>query len=133
MDPLQGKTVQISQGQWKGYAGVIIGTNEDSVIVELHSLMRAVSVKRNQIAIKERDSWAAGLAGVQPDNWAGGQTPLIGSRTPGGSGSPPPVAFSVSCSSLGAFAAFRCVPLCVQRGAAISAVRARPLTSRAAA
>ena len=64
-------------GPWKGQMGLVTGVTETQLRVELHAVMKTVSVPRTKAVAKKamagESEWEAPL---------GSQTPLIGSRTP---------------------------------------------------
>jgi len=52
-DPMLNATVTITAGPWKGFMGLVTGVSETQVRVELHSVMRTVSVARNKAVPKK--------------------------------------------------------------------------------
>jgi transcription elongation factor SPT5 len=80
-DELQGKKVRVKKGPHKGMIGVVASVTESSVRVELHALMKTITVSRQDV--KELNATKP-----EPDfndmNGAGGRTPgyEMGGATP---------------------------------------------------
>jgi len=86
-DPLIGRDVKITGGQYKGYVGVCLDVVDNQARVEIRAVFRKVQVPRNQLTplenVAARAAQAAsGHAGVM----YGGATPLIGGATPAHAG-----------------------------------------------
>ena len=85
--PLVGKTVIITGGPYKSFMGIVMEATEINVQVELHAMARKVLVPiaevREKSAVTSSTTSTArpGDAG-RADFFMGGQTPLLGSRTP---------------------------------------------------
>lgn len=82
---LIGQTVRITEGPYKGYIGIIKDATDSTVRLELHSMMRTISVDRNRVAV-------LGQKGKDGSTTSYGRTPMYGSQTPMyGSGSRTPL------------------------------------------
>ena len=84
--PLMGKSVVITGGPYKSFMGIVLEASELSCKVELHAMARKVIVNIGDVREKSSmpamgGAQAAG-AGAGRDYFIGGQTPLLGSRTP---------------------------------------------------
>ena len=93
--PLVGKTVVITGGPYKSFMGIVLEATELTCQVELHAMARKVAVPIAEV--REKSAMAASGAGARAeggrDFFMGGQTPLLGSRTPAyelGSATPAP-------------------------------------------
>lgn len=80
-DPLLNQRVSIAKGAYKGMIGLVLSVTQSTVAVELHAVMKTVTVPRvdiREIASKQDSSYIY-------DEGAGGRTPAVndlGSRTP---------------------------------------------------
>ncbi|PIK60626.1 putative transcription elongation factor SPT5 isoform X2, partial [Apostichopus japonicus] len=72
---LIGQTVRITEGPYKGYIGIIKDATDSTVRLELHSMMRTISVDRNRVTI-------IGAKGKDGSTTSYGRTPMYGSQTP---------------------------------------------------
>lgn len=82
-DPLIGRDVKITGGQYKGYAGVCIDVTDNQARVEIRAVFRKVQVARNQLTVIEN---IAARAASGPGAMYGGATPLVGGATPAHTG-----------------------------------------------
>ena len=81
--PLVGKTVIITGGPYKSFMGIVMEATEVHVQVELHAMARKVLVPIHEVREKTSStSTPAARADSGRDFFMGGQTPLVGSRTP---------------------------------------------------
>ncbi|ETO30980.1 transcription initiation factor Spt5, partial [Reticulomyxa filosa] len=74
-DPWLHKTVQIKNGTFKGYKGIVKGCTDDKLRVELHAKAKIVSVHREQVRVLNAD----GTAVSEDQDWHA-HSGLSGSR-----------------------------------------------------
>lgn len=78
-DPLFGKDVEITKGEWKGYKGRVKRADDRQVIVEITSKCRQIAIDKDLVKLLEskRDNTTRGDDGNQ-----GGMTVYEGGKTP---------------------------------------------------
>uniref|UniRef100_A0AC35TMJ0 KOW domain-containing protein n=1 Tax=Rhabditophanes sp. KR3021 TaxID=114890 RepID=A0AC35TMJ0_9BILA len=96
-DPIIGKSVQITQGPYKGHLGFVKDTNETVSRVELHAVPKTINVARDRIRVVESDislnSFNYNSSSKQDSSSTntpygysetnGAKTPRYGAKTPG--------------------------------------------------
>jgi transcription elongation factor SPT5 len=77
-DPMLGRVVTITGGQYKSFMGVVFEVSGENLKVELHALARKITLPRAHVADRKTSIAPGGLG----YNYLAAQTPLLGSRTP---------------------------------------------------
>lgn len=88
-DPLQGKTVTVSGGPFKGYLGIVKDVTENTARVELHTHNRTITIEKSKITVKGEES-SQSRPNYQASRMGGraaydaARTPMYnGAKTPG--------------------------------------------------
>ncbi|CDW80320.1 transcription elongation factor spt5 [Stylonychia lemnae] len=79
-DPLIGKDVEITKGEWKGYRGRVCRADDRQAIVELSSKCKQIAIERTLVVEIERGNKNNTRNGM--DNNYGGATVYEGGKTP---------------------------------------------------
>eukprot|EP01083_Nonionella_stella_P086624 240793_1 len=81
-DAMEGKTVKIISGNFKGYAGIVKTAQGDKLRIELHTENKVITVKRAQVKDIKKLQQDRGDREERRRRMNGAQTPLLGAQTP---------------------------------------------------